>query len=193
MEDLADRPFDSAGREGPTVCHAGRVGENISRRSLLRGVAGVGLAALVPPELLAACSSPTRRSGGFAVFTAHERAVITEATARLIPGPTDEPSEAGHPGARQANVTNYISSMIGAFAFDPPSSRGGPYSDRAGSTVDNMADFLSLSESAAPVWRSRLIALQKTYQAGIAAYDSRARLRGAPVSSLSAAWAWTPC
>jgi hypothetical protein len=32
-------------------------------------------------------------------FTVHQAAVIEDATARIAPGPADDPAEAGHPGA----------------------------------------------------------------------------------------------
>jgi Gluconate 2-dehydrogenase subunit 3 len=47
-------------------------------------------------------------------FTGHEAAVVEAATARIAPGPEDDPAEVGHPGAREAGVTCYIDMMLGA-------------------------------------------------------------------------------
>jgi gluconate 2-dehydrogenase subunit 3-like protein len=51
---------------------------------------------------------------GTRFFTAHQAAVIEDATARIAPGPRDDPLEAGHPGAREAHVTAYIDTMLSA-------------------------------------------------------------------------------
>src|SRR5690242_12715386 len=47
-------------------------------------------------------------------FTPHQAAVVEAATARIAPGPHDDPAEQGHPGAREAGVTGYIDTMLGA-------------------------------------------------------------------------------
>ena len=49
-------------------------------------------------------------------FSGHQAAVVEDATARIAPGPEDDPAEAGHPGAREAGVTGYIDAMLGALA-----------------------------------------------------------------------------
>ncbi len=49
-------------------------------------------------------------------FSSHQAAVIEDATARIAPGPEDDPAEAGHPGARETGVTGYIDAMLGALA-----------------------------------------------------------------------------
>ena len=83
----------------------------ISRRSVVAG--GSLLAAALALGIdLTACTSedgdngrddkgrPGREGGrrrGYSVLTAHEAAVVIEATARLVPGPTDDPSESGTP------------------------------------------------------------------------------------------------
>ena len=77
-------------------------------------------------------SSVSPRSLRF--FTAHQAAVIEDATARIAPGPADDPDEAGHPGAREADVTGYIDSMLAQLgALDgaaPLIFAGGPWSNR---------------------------------------------------------------
>jgi len=150
------------------------VGPDFSRRSLLRGAGAAGLAALIPAEVLAACGPAAHP-----VLTDHELSVITEATARLIPGPTDDPSEAGHPGAREANVTNYIATLLAALHTSPPLVwAGGPFSDRAGNPVDQMEEFVALGASSGQIWKARLAEMLAAYQAGIAALDAAARGRG---------------
>ena len=49
-------------------------------------------------------------------FTPHQAAVVEDATARIAPGPQDDPAEKGHPGAREADVTGYIDTMLAALA-----------------------------------------------------------------------------
>src|SRR5689334_12825864 len=64
---------------------------------------------------LAACTSPRiPQPATLRFFTAHQAAVVEAATARIAPGPKDDPAEAGHPGAREAGVTGYIDTMLGA-------------------------------------------------------------------------------
>src|SRR5580700_8554814 len=75
-------------------------------------------------------SAPSARTLHF--FSSHQAAVVTAATARIAPGPADDPAEAGHPGAREADVTGYIDSMLGALgSLDdaaPLVFAGGPWS-----------------------------------------------------------------
>lgn len=108
----------------------------------------------------------------FRFFDEHAAALVTEATARLIPGPEDDPEEAGHPGAREAGVVHYIDLMLSAFADDPPRIyAGGPWSDRHGGPEDAMARFVPLSPWEESAWRKRLARLRRRYQVGIAALD----------------------
>jgi hypothetical protein len=158
---------------------------SISRRSVLRGGGLVALAALLPGELLAGCTTGTPEvtstgSGAststlpraLAVFDAEQAAVVEEATARLIPGPTDDPAEAGHPGAREANVVRYIDTMLGALSVSPQMVfAGGPFSNRAGGSTDDMAEFIGLGPAEADAWKSRLAAYEVAYRSGIAALD----------------------
>jgi hypothetical protein len=108
----------------------------------------------------------------FLVFDAAQAAVIEDATARLIPGPLDDPEEAGHPGAREANVVRYIDIMLGALSVSPQAIfAGGPFSNRSGGTTDDMAKFIGLGPAEADAWRSRLSGYQAAYRRGIAALD----------------------
>lgn len=77
-------------------------------------------------------------------------AVVAAAVDRLVP-PLD-----GHPGARALGVADYVDTLLGAFAFDPPRIwAGGPFSGRAGGEA-SFASFLGLSELEALAWRTRI-------------------------------------
>jgi hypothetical protein len=164
----------------------------VSRRRVLQG-AGLALAALVPAAVLEACSSgshtpqahSSRSPSGSPstpprnVFDQHQTELITEATARLIPGPDDDPAEAGHPGAREANVTRYITTLMSALLVSPATVwAGGPFSGRAGGGRDDMADFLPLDHDRAATWKTRLAAMKLAYDQGLAALDKAAGAKG---------------
>ena len=121
-------------------------------------------------------SSVSPRSLRF--FTAHQAAVVEDATARIAPGPADDPDEAGHPGAREADVTGYIDSMLAQLgALDeaaPLIFAGGPWSSRHTSGPDLMARFVALDPVARIAWRKRLQGWQEQYRTGIAALDKLA-------------------
>lgn len=152
-----------------------------SRRAVLRAGGLAGLAALLPAELLTRPlpAGATGRAGsapGFVVFDAHEAAVVTEATARLIPGPSDDPGEVGHPGAREAGVVHYIDTLLGALELSPRKIfAGGPFSDRAGWPVDDMARFVGLSAAEERAWTLRLRQYRAAYAAGVVALDRLCR------------------
>jgi Gluconate 2-dehydrogenase subunit 3 len=116
---------------------------------------------------------PTRR-----FFTSHEAAVVEAATARIAPGPSDDPAEAGHPGAREADVTGYIDAMLAALgSLDgaaPPVFAGGPWSNRHTSGPDLMARFIPLDPVTRIAWRRRLTGWQQQYRQGIATLDKLA-------------------
>jgi hypothetical protein len=151
-----------------------------------RVVVGAIPAALASAAVLGAagCTSsagypPGTGAGGF--FTAHQAAVIQDATARLAPGPQDDPAEAGHPGAREAGVTGYIDRMLGALAAGggarpavPPIFAGGPWSNRQAPGPDHMASFLPLDPVTDIAWRKRLAGWREQYSSGIATLDKLA-------------------
>ncbi len=122
---------------------------------------------------------PTRR-----FFSSHQAAVIEDATARIAPGPGDDPAEAGHPGAREAGVTAYIDAMLGSLGVLDASSAGeipppmifagGPWSNRHTSGPDLMATFSTLDPVTRIAWRKRLAGWQQQYTAGIATLDKLA-------------------
>jgi hypothetical protein len=147
--------------------------EDVSRRTVLKGAGLLGLAALVPAPLLAWARAQAADS--FLFFTAHQGAVVREATARLIPGPTDDPTELGHPGAREANVVRYIDLMLAALTLTPERVHaGGPWSDRKGGDANHMATFIPLSAAQRRGWEQRLAKLHTIYADGVAALDAAA-------------------
>ncbi len=98
--------------------------------------------------------------------------MVEDATARIAPGPRDDPAEAGHPGAREAGVTAYIDAMLAALNSSPPMIfAGGPWSNRHTSGPDLMARFLPLDPVAEIAWRRRLTAWHDQYRTGIKTLD----------------------
>lgn len=89
-------------------------------------------------------------SGSQAFLTADEYRVLTRACDRLIP-PLD-----AHPGGAALGVAEYIDTLLGAFAFDPPRIwAGGPYSGRAGGDA-SFDQFMALSRVEELAWRTRI-------------------------------------
>jgi hypothetical protein len=155
----------------------------ISRRRFLLGASLLPVAAAVPPRLVEwlGASSAAAAAGKFAFFDDHQASVVREATARLIPGPGDDVSELGHPGAREANVVGFIDTMLGAFSFATPKIHaGGPWSNRNSSPTssDFMASFVPLTRVQTMAWKKRLTSFQQEYVAGVDRYDSAARAAG---------------
>jgi hypothetical protein len=119
-------------------------------------------------------------------FTSHQAAVVEAATARIAPGPQDDPAEAGHPGAREAGVTGYIDTLLGALAAlggtgpsggtapVPVIFAGGPWSNRHAAGPDRMASFITLDPVTRIAWRKRLAAWQQQYTSGVATLDKLA-------------------
>jgi len=127
----------------------------------------------VPRSVLADAFAGTT---AFSVLSAHQAAVVEAATARLIPGPHDDPAEVGHPGAREANVVRYIDTMLGALDDTPARVfAGGPFSNRAGATRNDMARFITLDEVERTAWKTRLTDLRRQYATGVRALDAAAR------------------
>jgi hypothetical protein len=147
----------------------------LPRRAVIGGIP-VALA-------VASCTSPAPPA--FRFFTSHEAAVVEDATARIAPGPEDDPAEAGHPGAREANVTGYIDRMLSALDEPvPPVFAGGPWSNRHTSGPDMMASFLPLDPVARIAWRKRISGWQQRYRQGVASLD---KLAGGDFTKVSAA------
>ncbi|MGH3201263.1 MAG: gluconate 2-dehydrogenase subunit 3 family protein [Streptosporangiaceae bacterium] len=139
----------------------------------------VASAAVLGTEGCTSSASSSASSGRtLRFFTAGHAAVVEAATARIAPGPLDDPAEADHPGAREADVTGYIDSMLGALgALDdaaPLVFAGGPWSNRHTSGPDLMAHFATLDPVARIAWRRRLTGWQQQYRQGIATLDKLA-------------------
>ncbi|HWF17098.1 MAG TPA: gluconate 2-dehydrogenase subunit 3 family protein [Acidimicrobiales bacterium] len=97
------------------------------------------------------------------------------------------PSDTGGPGADEADVADYIDTLLGAFTFEPPRIwAGGPTSGRHGGAA-GFGDFVSLSRLDELAWRMRIegslgvaerefngpvIGLQQRYRDGLAALGS---------------------
>ena len=143
------------------------------RRAL---IAAIPVAAIPVAVGLAACTSAPKREPQPATllfFTAHQAAVVEAATARIAPGPRDDPAEAGHPGAREANVTGYIDAMLASLQDDQVFA-GGPWSNRHTSGPNLMARFVPLDPVAKIAWRNRLTGWQDQYRQGIKDLDKLA-------------------
>ncbi len=111
---------------------------------------------------------PAAASGTFAFFTVHQAAVVREATARIIPGPTDDPLEAGHPGAREANVVRYVDVLLTALDHRPEHLYGGgPFGAAA-------TQFVALSAQQRRGWEPRIAKLKQAYRDGITMLDAMA-------------------
>lgn len=124
------------------------------------------------------CTSAASGPAAHRFFTSHQAAVVEAATARIAPGPMDDPAEAGHPGARQAGATGYIDTMLGALGAlsgaAPMIFAGGPWSNRHTSGPDLMATFIALDPVARIAWRTRLTGWRQQYRRGVAALDKLA-------------------
>jgi hypothetical protein len=157
-----------------------------------RSVITIAPAALASAAVLSSSGcTPSSTSSGPRVlrfFTDHEAAVIEDATARIAPGPSDDPAEAGHPGAREAGVADYIDLMLGMLgglgSAEPPPHvfAGGPWSNRHTSGPDLMASFIALDPVRTIAWRRRLTGWQQQYRDGIATLD---RLAGGDFTKAS--------
>ena len=151
---------------------------SISRRGFVGGATagmlsfGFGpLLRLLPRSTVAAAfaAQPQLR-----FFDEHQAAVVTEATARLIPGPQDDPAETTG-GAREARVVTFIDLFLSAFDEDPPRIyAGGPFSDRQGGSRNDMATFVPLAPWEETMWRERVAELGRVYRTGIADLDAAA-------------------
>src|SRR5579864_2930383 len=148
-------------------------GEGPPRRAVITGIPA---AAVVIG--LAGCTSTPSFTRGPALnrfFTSHQAAVVTAATARIAPGPRDDPAEKGHPGAREADVTGYIDTTLAALQDDPSAVfAGGPWSNRHTSGPNLMASFAALDPVAKIAWGKRLAKWRRQYQAGIETLDKLA-------------------
>jgi hypothetical protein len=172
--------------------HAG-VTSSITRRAFVSAAGGLGLLALVPAQRLEALAAGRPEPGQRGRFlSSHELDTLRAVTARFIPGPPEDPD----PGAVEGGCAEAVDLLLAAFTVDPPLIHaGGPFSDRSGSSVDDMAHFIPLDRLAELGWRIRLegsrglperefagpvTGLQDVYRNGLAHLDSRARQLGVP-------------
>ena len=141
---------------------------SLTRRGFIAGATTLPFVLAVPRHGWAA-GPPS-----FSFLTSHEGAVVEAATARLIPGPLDDPLEAGHPGAREAGVVHYVDALLAAFDEEPPRIfAGGPASGRHGGD-DDFATFQPLSPLQERHWRATIAEWQEQYRAGVVALDGAA-------------------
>jgi hypothetical protein len=108
----------------------------LSRRAFLKGASALALLAALPFELVRAVGTRAAAAAEpHYFFDAHQYATIDAVCRRLIPGPTDDPTEPD-PGALEANVIAYIDLFLGAFNVPAPAGPRiwgeGPFSGRAG-------------------------------------------------------------
>jgi len=160
----------------------------VRRRAVIGALPVVVASAAVLSADGCTSSSGSASPRALSFFTSHQAAVVEAATARIAPGPADDPAEAGHPGAREADVTGYIDTMLGALALldgaAPPIFARGPWSNRHTSGPDLMARFMPLDPVARIAWRRRLTGWQQQYRQGIATLD---KLAGGDFTKASAA------
>ncbi|MBV9040284.1 MAG: gluconate 2-dehydrogenase subunit 3 family protein [Acidimicrobiia bacterium] len=102
----------------------------------MKGAGAVGVLALLPAELVRQVVTRTAEAAEPHYFLdAHQYATVQALCRRLIPGPTDDPTEKD-PGALEANVIAYIDLFLGAFNIPAPTGPRiwgeGPFSGRAG-------------------------------------------------------------
>ena len=145
------------------------------RRSVLIAGAMLPVVRYVPASAL----MPGRGEAGAALsyrfLTAHQAATIVEATARLVPGPQDDPTEIGHPGAREAGVVHFIDRLLSAFDEDPPAIfAGAPWSNRHTDGRDHLKKFVPLVERQAKAWRKRVKHLRKQVADAVVTLDKGA-------------------
>lgn len=177
-----DHDHSAAAGDPTASAGPGPADATVSRRQVLAGASLLGAAAALGIDL-SGCSSD--HGPPYRALSPHQAAVVEDATARLIPGPRDDPAEAGHPGAREANVVGYIDTMLGALHHDPALVyAGGPFSDRNGHDHDDMADFVDLPTTVRQHWQDRLRGFERRYHRGIRDLD---RLAGGNFVRASAA------
>jgi hypothetical protein len=150
---------------------------------------------MVAPARVAALVAESAAAGHGHFLTAHELATLRAVTARFVPGPPDDPD----PGALEARCAEAIDLFLAAFEVDPPLIHaGGPFSDRAGASHDDFADFVPLDAHAELGWRIRLEGsrglperefagpvqgLQQIYRDGLRHLDERAQPLGGTFAS----------
>jgi gluconate 2-dehydrogenase gamma chain len=146
------------------------------RRAILIAGALLPVARWLPVSATSSASGDTAAVASYRFLSAHQAATIVEATARLVPGPLDDPTEVGHPGAREAGVVHFIDRLLSAFDESPPAIfAGAPWSNRHTTGPDYLARFVPLIERQEKAWRQRVTQLRKQVVAAVVALDKGAQ------------------
>lgn len=161
----------------------------VSRREFVSGSAFALLALAPVTRVSTLIEEVIGGDGGGRFLTGGELRDLRAVTARLVPGPPDDPG----PGALEVHAAEAIDLLLGAFSLDPPLIHaGGPFSGRAGGGRDDFAHFVALDHVAELGWRIRLegsrgrperefagpvLGLQDIYRSGLARLDELARAR----------------
>jgi hypothetical protein len=161
--------------------------EPLGRRAFLGAAGGLALLGLAPRgRVLGLLAEVSAGSADGRYLNAHELATLRAVVGRLLPGPPEDPD----PGALEAGAAEAIDLLLGAFSVRPPLIHaGGPFSNRAGASHDDFADFVALDPLAELGWRIRIEGtlgrpersfagavrgLQQVYREGLAHLDERA-------------------
>jgi hypothetical protein len=156
----------------------------LTRRAVLRDGGALAVAVFVARDFSAAASIAVPVDPGTTVFLSGEELETLRALVdRFIPGKPEHADD----GAVAAGCAEAIDALLGAFEVDPPLIyAGAPFSDRAGSPVNNFEDFLPLDDYETKAWRLRIqgsqgvaelefngpvAGFQQVYREGIAALD----------------------
>jgi len=149
------------------------------RRSVLIAGAMLPVVRYLPAPAFASSSGAPGAVTAYRFLTAHQAATVIEATARLVPGPQDDPLEAGHPGAREAGVVHFIDRLLSAFEESPPAIfAGASWSNRHTSGPDHMKKFLPLVERQEKAWHERVKQLRKQVANAVVELDKAAAADG---------------
>jgi hypothetical protein len=145
------------------------------RRSVLIAGAMLPVVRYVPASALMPSRAAAGAATSYRFLTPHQAATVVEATARLVPGPLDDPTEVGHPGAREAGVVHFIDRLLSAFDESPPAIfAGAPWSNRHTDGPDHLKKFIPLVERQEKAWRKRIKQLRKQVADAIVALDKGA-------------------
>jgi hypothetical protein len=114
----------------------------LTRRQLFRLLGGAAAFAALP-----ACGG----DGGDHIFTGGQLAALRAFADAIIP-------EDDTPGGAKLGAVDYIERLITAFDSDVPAIfAGGPFSDRAGASENDFANFVELDRIADAAWRLRVL------------------------------------
>jgi hypothetical protein len=144
------------------------------RRTVIAAVGLLPLASLAP-SLIMESQARASAGSGYRFFDKHQGAVIRAAAARLVPGPSDDPTEAlfNSPGATEADVVRYIDTMLSMFDDHPAKIfAGGPWSNRHGGDTDHMKHFVPPAPRQVVAWKERIKQLRTQYADAVRQLDA---------------------